>query len=61
MWGTSQCHTKMYHTECAFHPPLQMGAFRHSLVIIKKFVTLAVFCRKGSCYTNGLNKKGDSE
>jgi len=31
MWGTFQCHTKLYHTECAFHPPLQMGAFRHSL------------------------------
>ncbi|MER3447465.1 MAG: hypothetical protein C4291_11780, partial [Candidatus Dadabacteria bacterium] len=33
MWGTFQCHTKLYHTECAFHPPLQMGAFRHNSVI----------------------------
>ncbi len=32
MWGTFQCHTKLYHTKCAFHPPLQMGAFRHRLV-----------------------------
>jgi hypothetical protein len=32
MWGTFQCHTKLYHTKCAFHPPLQMGAFRHNLV-----------------------------